>query len=536
MTNEKLIPLGPRYLPKSLTGIEGLDLITEGGLPKGRCTLLCGGPGCGKTLLAMEFLFKGATQYNEPGVFMAFEETGVDLINNTASFGWDLSGLVASKKLTIDYVSITSEDIIESGNYNLDALFIRLGAAIDAIGAKRVVLDTIGSLFATLENQSILRSELRRLFRWLKDKGVTAIITSESGDKYLSRDGLEEYVSDCVILLNSQLEDRRTTRRLQVIKYRGSRHGGNQYPFIIDESGISLIPITSQNLNYEVTGNRISTGIPGLDAMMSGKGFFVGSSILISGSSGTGKSSFMAHFANSCCENKHSVVYFAFEESRSQIIRNMRSIGIDLDKHIKNDQLDIITSLSSQCGLDLYLIIFIREIERRKATIVILDPVTSLLDVTNVKDMKRMLVKFGDYCRSKGITLMLGSLTPSNTNNEAGSFVAISSLIDTWIILRDIELEGERNRGVFILKSRGMAHSNQVREFILTDHGVKMTDRNLAYGGLVGSARIKKTEEERISVISEKNTKDTHDIQLDRKRLLLDTQITALKLELEQLE
>ena len=527
----KVLPVKRPQLPKVLTGIEGLDTITNGGLPKGRPTLVCGNTGCGKTLLAMEFLVRGATQFNEPGVFMAFEESTNDLVANVASLGFDLKGLIASKKIAVDFVYIERDEVAQAGEYNLDALFIRLGSAIDAISAKRVVLDTIESLFSSLPNQAILRAELRRLFRWLKDKGVTAIITGESGVDTISRQGLEEYVSDCVILLDSRIEDQIASRRLRIVKYRGSLHGTNEYPFLIDEDGISLIPITSTGLNYHAATGRVSTGIPRLDAMLDCKGFYRGSSIMYSGTAGTGKSSFLAHFADAACKRGERVLFCAFEESPSQITRNMKSIGFDLDHWIKKDLLKIESVRPSQFGLDMHLIMIQKMVTSFKPQIVIMDPITSFSDHAKSNEVKRILIKLVDFLKSKGITAMFSSLTPSGTPIET-SHVAISSLVDSWVLLRDIESNGERNRGLYILKSRGMNHSNQVREFLITNTGVELIDVYSGAGGvLTGGARLSMLAQEKAFDVRTQEETELRHLAVETKRNILDAKIAEMRAE-----
>ncbi len=529
---------GNPQLPKVLTGIAGLDQITNGGLPKGRSTLVCGNTGCGKTLLAMEFLVRGVTQYNEPGVFMAFEETTNDLISNVASLGFDLKGLIAKKKVVVDFVYVERDDISQSGEYSLDALFIRLGVAIAAVGAKRVVLDTIESLFSSLPNPTLLRLELRRLFRWLKDKGVTAIITGESGINMISRQGLEEYVSDCVIALDNRIDDQVSTRRLRIVKYRGAFHGSNEYPFLIDEDGISLIPITSASLNYEAIKQRISSGIPRLDTMLSNKGFYRGSTILISGTAGTGKTTFLAHFAEASCRRGERVLLFAYEESPEQIIRNMKSVGIDLQHWIEKNLLKIKSMRPSQLGLDMHLIMFQKTIMAFEPQIVILDPVTSFADYTvkgheNYLRVKNIIMKLVDFLKSQKITAMFSSLTPSGTPIEA-SHIAISSLIDSWVLLRYIESNGERNRGLYVLKSRGMGHSNQVREFLITNKGIELVDVYVgAKGVLMGSSRLSMAAEEKAQnlTLSQENT--LRSVELENKRRAMEAQIGALRADFD---
>ena len=466
-------------LPKAPTGILGLDEITGGGLPKGRPTLVCGGTGCGKTLLAMEFLVRGATEFDEPGVFMAFEENIQDLTQNVASLGFDLKELIARKKLVVDFVSIEPSELEESGEYDLEGLFIRLGAAIDAIGAKRVVLDTVETLFAGLPNPLILRAELRRLFRWLKDKGVTAIITGERGEGTLTREGLEEYVSDCVIVLDHRVNEQASARRLRVVKYRGSTHGTNEYPFLIDEDGFSVLPVTSSGLDHIASSERVSSGIARLDEMLGGKGYFRGSSILISGTAGTGKSSLVAHFTNAACRRGERVLYFSFEESPDQIMRNMRSIGIDLQPWVKKDLLQFHATRPSETGLEMHLINTHKAVKSFKPQVVIMDPLSAFGFGNNRIEVKSMLIRLIDFLKMYKITGLFTNLTLGGGALEQTD-VYISSLIDTWLLLRNIDNGDERNRGLSILKSRGMAHSNQIREFLLTDHGIELRDVHVA--------------------------------------------------------
>lgn len=520
-------------LPKAPTGIQGLDEITGGGLPKGRPTLVCGGAGCGKTLLAMEFLVRGATEFNEPGVFMAFEETAKDLTQNTVSLGFDLKDLVARKKLVLDYVYIERSEIEESGEYDLEGLFIRLGQAIDSIGAKRVVLDTVESLFSGLPNPSILRAELRRLFCWLKDKGVTAVITGERGDGMLTRQGLEEYVSDCVIVLDHRVSEQTSSRRLRVVKYRGSTHGTNEYPFLIDEDGISVLPVTSLALQHIASNERISTGIPRLDAMLGSKGYYRGSSVLISGTAGTGKSSFAALFADAACRRGERVLYFSFEESPSQTMRNMRSIGIDLQPWVKKGLLEFYANRPSSVGLETHLAMKHKVISTFKPQVVILDPLNSFLIGDNEISVQSMLMRLLDYLKTNQITGLFTSLTSSSGPLER-SEVAISSLIDTWLVLRAIDSGGERNRGLSILKSRGMAHSNQMREFLLTDHGVELRDVYVgASGVLTGSARLTQEAQDQAAQIVRKQEIERQQLELASKHQVLEAQIAAMRAEFE---
>jgi len=522
-----------RCLPKAPTGIQGLDELTGGGLPRGRPTLICGSAGCGKTLLAMEFLVRGATQHNEPGLFVAFEETPQELTQNVRSLGFDLDELAAQKKLVVDFVRVERSEIEETGDYDLEGLFIRMGLAIDTIGAKRVVLDTIETLFSGLSNFAILRAELRRLFRWLKDKGVTAIITGERGDGTLTRHGLEEYVSDCVILLDHRVIDQISTRRMRIVKYRGSSHGTNEYPFLIDDDGISVLPITSLNLLHEVSDERIPSGIARLDTMLAGEGYFRGSTVLVTGTAGSGKSSVAAHFAQAACQRGERCLYLAFEESPGQIIRNMRSIGIDLEPSVKKDLLQFHAARSATHGLERHLATIHKLIRDFEPRIVVIDPVTNLCQASNRLDATAMLTRLIDFLKVQRITAMLISLISAGKATEQ-SDVDISSIVDTWLLLRDIELNGERNRAMYVLKSRGMAHSNQIREFLLTDQGIELIDVYVgAEGVLTGSARQSQEARENAAVLMRQQEIDGKQRELDRKREAMEARITALRKEFE---
>jgi len=456
-----------------------MDEITGGGLPQGRPTLVAGGPGCGKTLFAMEFLVNGATQFDEPGVFVAFEENAEELAQNVASLGFDLKKLGRQKKLLVDHVRVERGEIEETGDYDLEGLFIRLGHAIDSIGAKRVVLDTIEVLFSALSNQGILRTELQRLFRWLKDKGVTAIITAERGESTLTRFGLEEYVADCVIVLDHRVNEQISTRRLRIVKYRGTLHGTNEYPFLIGRHGISVLPITSLGLEHQVSVDRVSTGIKELDEMLGGRGFYRGSSILITGTAGTGKTTLASALVDEACQRRERCLYFAFEESAHQIMRNMRSVGIDMAPHVKKGLLRYHVARPSQYGLEVHLVGMYDLIREFKPNIVILDPITDFSMVGNSAEIKSAVTRIVDFLKSSQITGVFVSVI-SGAEAADQSVVGISSLIDAWISLRNLEHNGERQRGLFILKSRGMAHSNQIRSFQLTNDGIKIGDIDLA--------------------------------------------------------
>jgi circadian clock protein KaiC len=458
-------------LEKVPTGIRGLDQVTHGGFPKGRTALVCGGPGAGKTLLGLEFLARGALLYNEPGVCIALEETAEELMTNMASLGYDLPALVKAKKLAIDYVHIERKQIEETGEYDLEGLFIRLRAAIDQVKAKRVLLDTIEVLFLSLKNEGIVRAELRRLFHWLKDAGVTAVITAEIGDKMLTRYGLEEYVADCVIMLDHRVKEQISTRRLRVMKYRGSSHGTNEYPFLIDDHGISVIPITSLGLTHTASTERISSGVPSLDTMLGAKGFFRGSSVLITGTAGTGKSSFAAAFASAACVRGERALYFAYEESPSQILRNMSSVGINLEKWIKRGLLKIHATRPTASGLEAHLATMYNEIQEFKPNIVIVDPITNLVAAGDLLSVKGMLTRLIDFLKLKHITAMFTNLVFHDSIEETA--VGISSLMDSWLVLRDVSHgEAERVRTLNLLKSRGMAHDTRMHTFTLSAKGI----------------------------------------------------------------
>jgi len=526
----------PKSLPKTPTGISGLDEITLGGLPTGRPTLICGSAGCGKTLFSLEFIVRGALEFNEPGVFIAFEEKADELATNVASLGFDLQKLQDDKLIKIDYIHVDRNEIEETGEYDLEGLFIRLGYAIDSIGAKRVVLDTIENLFSGLSNQAILRAELRRLFQWLKDKGVTAIITGERGESSLTRQGLEEYVSDCVILLDHRIINQISTRRLRIVKYRGSVHGTNEYPFLIDEEGISVLPVTSLQLNKPVSTDRLTSGIAALDGMLSNGGFYRGSSILVSGTAGTGKTSIASSFANEACNRGEKCLFFAFEESPQQIIRNMGSIGMDLQQHVDNGLLMFYASRPTLYGLEMHLVAIHKAIRKFKPDVVVLDPITNLITVGTVSEVKSMLVRLIDFLQVEQITVMFTALTLNTVINEQTD-EGVSSLVDAWLLIKDIEMNGERNRGLYIMKSRGMHHSNQVREFVMTNDGLDLVDVYLGPEGvLVGSAREAQTMLEETGQVLLTHAISRKDRELLRKRKVLEAKIESLKTEFESTE
>jgi len=522
----------PAGLLKCPTGIRGLDEITLGGLPRGRPTLVCGGAGCGKTLLGMEFLVRGATEFGEPGVCLSFEETADELAGNVASLGFDLASLVARKKLVVDHIYLDRSLIEETGEYDLEALFVRLDHAVDSIGAKRVLLDSVEALFAGLDNESVLRSELRRLFRWLKERNLTAVITGERGTETLSRHGLEEYISDCVILLDCQVTETVLTRRLRVVKYRGSTHGMNEYPFLIESDGFSVLPVTSIYLKHVACNERISTGVPALDRMFGGEGCYRGSSILVSGTAGTGKTSLTAHFVDAACARGEKCIFFSFEESADQLVRNMLSIGIDLARWVRKGLLHFHSVRPTSFGLEMHLVKIHKIIDEIKPGIVVVDPVTGLLHAGTASETRSVLLRLIYFLKEKGITAVITTLTNGGTVMERTE-IEVSSLVDAWLLLRDIESGGERNRGLYILKARGIAHSNQIREFLLTAHGVELREVYLGEAGLLtGSGRVTQEAKDASAAMLARQEVERKQLLLQRKRKVLDAQIAALQLDL----
>ena len=529
-TRRQSKPLPP--LPKAPSGIRGLDEITGGGLPRGRPTLVCGGPGCGKTLFAVEFLVRGALDSGENGVFMAFEETAEDLAANVASLGFDLPKLEAEKKVSIDYVRVERSEIQETGEYDLEGLFVRLDYAVKRVGAKRVVLDTIESLFSGLPNQAILRAELRRLFHWLKDRGLTVVVTGEKGEGSLTRQGLEEYVSDCVIFLDHRVVDQVSTRRLRIVKYRGTVHGTNEYPFLIDESGFSILPLTSLGLTHRAPTGRLPSGIPRLDEMLGGRGYYEGSSILVTGTAGTGKTSMAASLARSACTRGKRCLYFAFEESVDQLVRNMRSIGIELRPLMDQGLLRVMAARPTIQGLEKHLVTMHREVTNFRPAVVVVDPITNLINVGTTTETQSMLTRLLDFLKLEGITTFFTSLTSGGESLEQTD-VGISSLIDTWLVLAAVRSAGERNRTLTIVKSRGMAHSNQAVEYRLSSRGLELVDTYLGPGGvLTGSARVAKEAEDRAVMQGYADDIALRQLERERREKRVEAQIAGMREEL----
>lgn len=520
-------------LPKAPTGIDGFDTITLGGLPQGRPTLVCGGAGCGKTLFAMTFLVNGARQFGEAGVLMSFEEGAEDLAANVASLGYDVPGLIAKKRLLIDHVRVERSEIEEAGEYDLEGLFVRLGHAIDTVGARRVVLDTPEALFSGFSDEGVLRAELRRLFAWLKERGVTAVITGERGTGQLTRHGLEEYVSDCVVLLDNRVHDQVTTRRLRVVKYRGSAHGTNEYPFLVDDEGISVLPVTSADLGYQTFAEAVPTGVPGLDAMLGTGGYYRGSSILISGGSGTGKTILAAHFADAVCRRGGRCLYFGFEEGPHQIVRNVRSVGIDLAPHLATDLLRFEAARPSFYGLEMHLARMHRDIERFAPEAVVIDPITAFRGPE--VEVHATLLRMVDLLKARGITAVFTNLIAGGDHRPDQAEHNLSSLMDTWISLRNIEVDGERNRGLYVLKSRGMSHSNQIREYVLTAAGMRLIEIYSGPGGvLTGSARVAQAAREQAAALARRQEAARRQRQFKTRSAAVERQIAELQSTIEQ--
>ena len=519
-------------IAKSPTGIDGLDEVTFGGLPQGRPTLLCGAAGCGKTLFAMTFLYNGAVAFNEPGVFIAFEEQPEDLIKNVGSLSYDIERLIEQNKIVVDHIHLDRNEIEEAGDYDLDGLFIRIGFAIDSIGAKRVVIDTIETLFGGLDNQAVLRSELRRLFEWLKSKGVTAIITGERGDGTLTRYGLEEYVADCVILLDNRVHDQLSTRRLRVVKYRGTAHGTNEYPFIIDQEGITVMPITSSGLAHDAWTERVSTGITDLDDMLEGQGYYKGSSILVSGMAGSGKSTVSAHFANSICQAGQRCIYFALEESPQQIVRNMRSVGLDLQQWVDRGLLRFSARRPNLYGLETHLASMHREVKEFDPAAVVVDPISALMGAGVAGDVHSMTLRLIDFLKSRGVTALFTNLGAGSAET-ATTEMQISSLTDTWLLLYNRETNGEHNRQLYLLKSRGIAHSNQVREFLMSAGGISLREVYVGPDGvLTGSARLAQEAKDRADRLLRTQEVERRTREIVRRRREIAAQIETLQAQL----
>ncbi|WP_285020777.1 circadian clock protein KaiC [Novosphingobium sp. fls2-241-R2A-195] len=514
-------------IEKALTGIEGFDDITMGGLPRGRPTLVCGSAGCGKTLFASTFLVNGARE-GEPGVFVTFEERPRDIVDNVASLGFGLDSLVEKGLVAIEHIAVEPSELAEVGDYDLEGLFLRLELAIDEVGAKRIVLDTIESLFSAFQNPAILRAEIRRLFDWLKEKGLTAVITGERGDGSLTRQGLEEYVSDCVILLDHRVHNQISTRRMRIVKYRGTAHGTNEYPFLIGEEGFSVLPVSSLGLAHKVFEERVSSGIADLDQMLTGGGFHRASSILVSGVAGSGKSSMAMCFVDAACRRGERAMIFSFEESAGQIVRNMRSIGLDIAPWIGGDLLRCVSARPTFYSLEMHLAIMIREIARFRPSLVVLDPISAFMDSGETLEVQSMLLRMVDYLKSNGITAVFTHL--AHDQALAQTDAGLSSLMDAWLLLLNREVNGEFNRELYLLKARGMAHSNQVREFVMSDDGISLVEPYLGENGaLTGSARRFAEAQARRNEVDRRTTVTALQQKVEQRRRKAEVEIAALQ-------
>jgi len=519
------------WLPKSPTGIRGFDEITGGGLPAGRPSLVCGPPGAGKSLFALQFLVNGATRYAEPGVFLTFEEKRDDVVVNVGSLKFDLDGLEGDGRLMVDALMLEPQ-VVDTGDFDLAALMVRLAWAVEKVGAKRVAIDNVEALFAAFNRPALVRAELMRLFRWLKDKGLTTVITGERGAGTLTRHGVEEYLSDCVVVLDDRVVQDVATRRLRVLKYRGSTHGRNEYPFLIGPEGLEVLPITSLGLNQEVSADRVSTGVSGLDEMLGGKGVFRGSGVLVSGSSGTGKTTIAACFADAACRRGESVLFFSFEESESEIHRNMASIGLDLNGWVDSGLLHFHCERPTTRGLEDHLAMMQRLIQERAPRLVVIDPVSSLARGATAFDVSAMLMRQVYYLKAAGITAVMTVLTGEGGLQE--SITNISSLVDTSLEVVILSGFGERNRGLYVLKSRGMAHSNQIREFLLSDNGVDVVPVVIgANGVLTGSARIAADSAERATAEGVILESEELARALRRRRETVDAHVATLRADFE---
>jgi len=519
-------------IKKSLTGIDGFDELTLGGLPTGRPTLVCGSAGCGKTLFASTFLLNGAREFDEPGLFVTFEERPSDIVSNVASLGFEMDKLVEEGKILIEHIAVDPSELAEIGDYDLEGLFLRLELAIDQVGAKRIVLDTIESLFSAFTNPAILRAEIRRLFDWLKERGMTTVITGERGDGTLTRQGLEEYVSDCVLLLDHRVNNQVSTRRLRIVKYRGTAHGTNEYPFLIDRDGFSVLPVSSLGLNHKVSDDRIASGVEDLDAMIAGGGFYRGSSVLISGVAGSGKSSLSACFAAAACERGEKALYFSFEESPDQTIRNMRSIGVDLQPWLEQGRFRHIAARPTFYSLEMHLAVMLREVTRFKPTLVVMDPISAFIGNADHLEVQSTMLRMVDFLKFRGITGVFTHLTHGQ-GDAVETDVGLSSLMDAWILLLNRESSGEFNRELYLLKARGTAHSNQVREFVMSDHGIRLLPPYIGEGrALTGSARRAQEAQDRRLDAERSAETERRLSEIEKRRHKLNAEIEALNSEL----
>jgi circadian clock protein KaiC len=519
-------------LDKAASGLEGLDEITLGGLPRGRPTLVYGGPGCGKTLFGIQFLARGAAQHHEPGVFLAFEESIDDVKQNAQALGYDFRALIDQKLLALEHAVIDPAREIGHGEYDLDALFMRLARAVDSLSAKRLVLDSPEVLIRQDADKAAIKESSERLFRWLRNRGVTSIVTAAEGNGG-SRHGFEEYIADCVVRLDHRLDQQVSTRTLRVIKYRGSAHGTNEYPFLIDQSGIRVLPVTSIGLNHQVSTERVSTGVSRLDTMLGGAGFFRGTTVMLSGTPGSGKSSLAAHYTDAACRRGERVLAFTYEESPRQITRNMKSIGLDLERWESQGLLRFIAARPSMYGLEMHLAIMLGAIAEFDPQSVIIDPISNLVRAGREREAQTMVVRLIDALKTRGITTILTHPT-SGLPSADHTDLAISSIIDTWMFVQNLQNGGERNRALYILKSRGMAHSSQIREFVITGEGIELIDVYTGPDGvLTGTARASREAQDKAATRGRQQEIEREKRRIGRRRKAVEAQIAALEAELE---
>jgi circadian clock protein KaiC len=514
-------------LPKSPTGIDGFDEITGGGLPTGRPSLVCGPPGTGKSIFAMQFLVNGVTRYGEPGVFLTFEESREELVANVRSFGFGVDRLEREGRLLVDALPLEPQTV-ETGEFDLEALIVRLAWAVDQVGAKRVAVDNVEALFTAFSRPALVRAEVRRLFRWLKDHELTAVITGERGEDMVTRHGMQEYLSDCVVVLDHRIVQDVATRRMRVLKYRGAMHGRNEYPFLIGADGLEVLPITSIGLRQPVSSDRISTGVVGLDEMLGGEGVFRGSGVLISGTSGTGKTTIASCFADAACRRGEVVLYFSFEESQAEIERNLASVGLDMAHWVERGLLHFHCERPTTRGLEDHLALMQQLTRELAPTLVVIDPVSSLARGASPFDVSSMLLRQIYYLKATGITAVMTVL-----NEETGlqqPIQSISSLVDTWLHVDIMESFEERNRGLYVRKARGMAHSNQIREFLLSDQGVSLVPVFVGvHGVLTGSARVAAESSERATALE--LTEESEDLAsaLERRREAVESHVAEMR-------
>ncbi|WP_240236172.1 circadian clock protein KaiC [Nocardioides sp. CFH 31398] len=518
-------------LEKAATGIEGFDDITFGGLPRARATIVTGAAGSGKSMFGVEFLAQGARAYGEPGVLLSFEETADELVANAASIGVDLRAMADEGTLVVDSAAGDLDDLVQSGAFDLEGLLLRLAAAIDAVGARRVVLDTVETLFSTLPDETTVRREFARLLRWLKERDLTVVVTAERGQQgRLTRHGIEEYVSDCVVVLDHRVEDEVATRRMRVAKYRGSPHGTNEFPFLISGRGLVVMPLHHDELT-EVSEERVSLGIPELDTMVGG-GVFRGSTIMISGSAGTGKTSIAACAADAACRRGEKALFLSFEEPSGQVVRNMRSIGLDLQHWIDKGLLVVQHMRPAITGLEAHLASLHMILDEHPAEVVVLDAVASLSRGVASYASASAVARDIAMLRLRGATTVLTAL--AGTHDDPHTDVSASSLVDAWLLVRNVENDGERNRLLMTIKNRGSFHSNQVREFLLTDDGPRLVDVFVGPDGvLTGSAREQQEARDASTEDARRRDQERRRASIERRREEVEAQIATLRRQLE---